>query len=209
MSGVASQIPAVEPARSHEDRRTARRVPASWLPSVSANLVAGPVVHLVDLSLGGALVWCEQKIPGRSATGVTLRTPDRTMRVTARVLRSEVAQLSSKNVVYHYALEFTEESRREVHPFLQDLLDSAAASNVMDTGAAALPEASAPEEPEEANAAEAPEDQGAIQVLDVEPLHSAAEGGSVAPKNGGIVAPKAATPVANPRLRKAMVTNRW
>jgi hypothetical protein len=84
------------------------RVPAGCLPALTANLVGGPSVRLVDLSFGGALVRCQQRILHGDKYCLRLRPDAGVLRLDARVLRSAIVALTREMVVYQYSLAFPE-----------------------------------------------------------------------------------------------------
>jgi hypothetical protein len=92
----------------HERRRHAR-IPAEALPHLTARVVGGPMVRLLDVSRRGARV--ETDLPLRPGRAVTIRfvAIDSTLTLTGAVVRSSVAVLAEDGVKYHTALSFAED----------------------------------------------------------------------------------------------------
>ena len=92
----------------HERRRHAR-IPAESLPHLTARVVGGPIVRLIDVSRRGARV--ETELPLRPGRAVTIRfvAIDSTLTLTGAVVRSSVAVLAEDGVKYHTALSFAED----------------------------------------------------------------------------------------------------
>lgn len=91
------------------DRRRYVRIAADALPHVTARVIGGPQVRLIDVSRRGAQV--ETTLPMRPGRSVTIRfvAADATLTLTGAVVRSSVAVLSEEGVKYHTALSFAED----------------------------------------------------------------------------------------------------
>ncbi|HUL74586.1 MAG TPA: PilZ domain-containing protein [Vicinamibacterales bacterium] len=96
-----------EAATSGRDRRVFPRVPAEQLP-VTAGFAPGPDVRLVDLSRGGARFECERRLLPGSTVALRLVTPDGTLVVRGRVVRSRIAKIDQSGLVYEVAAAFNE-----------------------------------------------------------------------------------------------------
>ena len=96
-----------ETAPSGRDRRVFPRVPAEQLP-VTAGFAPGPDVRLVDLSRGGARFECERRLLPGSTVALRLVTPDGSLVVRGRVVRSRIAKIDQTGLVYEVAAAFNE-----------------------------------------------------------------------------------------------------
>ena len=92
---------------SGRDRRVYPRVPAEQLP-VTAGFAPGPDVRLVDLSRGGARFECERRLLPGSTVALRLVTPDGSLVVRGRVVRSRIAKIDQSGLVYEVAAAFNE-----------------------------------------------------------------------------------------------------
>jgi len=98
---------APETEASGRERRVFRRLPAEQLP-VTAAFAPGPDVRLVDLSRGGARFECERRLLPGSTVALRLVTPDGTVVVRGRVVRSRIAKIDQTGLVYEVAAAFNE-----------------------------------------------------------------------------------------------------
>jgi len=98
---------AEETAPTGRDRRVFPRVPAEQLP-VTAGFAPGPDVRLVDLSRGGARFECERRLLPGSTVALRLVTPDGSLVVRGRVVRSRIAKIDQTGLVYEVAAAFNE-----------------------------------------------------------------------------------------------------
>lgn len=91
------------------NRRRHARIPAEAVPGLTARVVGGPLVRLLDVSRRGVRV--ETEMPMKPGRPVTMRfvAADRTMTLTGAVVRSSVAVLCEDGVKYHTALSFAED----------------------------------------------------------------------------------------------------
>lgn len=91
------------------ERRRWPRIPASSLGDVSAAIVAGPDVRLVDLSRGGALLEASERVPLQSFVRLEL-TPAHgdTSRTEGRVAWARVSSIHDGRVHYRVAIVFAE-----------------------------------------------------------------------------------------------------
>jgi hypothetical protein len=80
---------------------------ADQLP-VTAAFAPGPDVRLVDLSRGGARFECARRLLPGSTVALRLVTPDGTIVVRARVVRSRIAKIDQTGLVYEVAAAFNE-----------------------------------------------------------------------------------------------------
>ncbi|MFI5178309.1 MAG: PilZ domain-containing protein, partial [Vicinamibacterales bacterium] len=96
-----------ESAASGRDRRVFPRVPAEQLP-VTAGFAPGPDVRLVDLSRGGARFECQRRLLPGSTVALRLVTPDGSLVVRGRVVRSRIAKIDQSGLVYEVAAAFNE-----------------------------------------------------------------------------------------------------
>lgn len=100
---------AAEPAGvSEADRRNWPRIPAEALPNLSAKLATGPEIRLVDLSRGGARFECEKRLLPGAKVALRLVTPDGTLVVRGRVVRSRIVRLERGGLGYDAAIAFNE-----------------------------------------------------------------------------------------------------
>ncbi len=93
---------------SEADRRSWPRIPAEALPNVSAKLATGPDIRLVDLSRGGARFECEKRLLPGAKVALRLVTPDGTLVVRGRVVRSRIVRLERGGLGYDAAIAFNE-----------------------------------------------------------------------------------------------------
>jgi len=96
-----------ETEASGRERRVFRRLAADQLP-VTAAFAPGPDVRLVDLSRGGARFECERRLLPGSTVALRLVTPDGTVVVRGRVVRSRIAKIDQSGLVYEVAAAFNE-----------------------------------------------------------------------------------------------------
>lgn len=91
------------------NRRQFTRIAADALPHLTARLVGGPHVRLIDVSRRGAQV--ETAMPMGPGRPVTIRfvAADTTFTLTGAVVRSSVAVVARHGLTYHTALSFTED----------------------------------------------------------------------------------------------------
>jgi hypothetical protein len=93
---------------SEAERRNWPRIPAEALPNVSAKLATGPDIRLVDLSRGGARFECEKRLLPGAKVALRLVTPDGTLVVRGRVVRSRIVRLERGGLGYDAAIAFNE-----------------------------------------------------------------------------------------------------
>ncbi len=93
---------------SEADRRNWPRIPAEALPNLSAKLATGPEIRLVDLSRGGARFECEKRLLPGAKVALRLVTPDGTLVVRGRVVRSRIVRLERGGLGYDAAIAFNE-----------------------------------------------------------------------------------------------------
>ena len=90
------------------ERRNWPRIPAEALTNVSAKLATGPDIRLVDLSRGGARFECEKRLLPGAKVALRLVTPDGTLVVRGRVVRSRIVRLERGGLGYDAAIAFNE-----------------------------------------------------------------------------------------------------
>lgn len=98
-----------EKVEDGRERRRFVRIAADAMPHVTARVVGGPQVRLIDVSRRGAQV--ETTLPLKPGRAVTIRfvAADATLTLTGAVVRSSVAVLAEEGVKYHTALSFAED----------------------------------------------------------------------------------------------------
>ena len=102
------EAPETDGGVSEADRRNWPRIPAEALPNVSAKLATGPDIRLVDLSRGGARFECEKRLLPGAKVALRLVTPDGTLVVRGRVVRSRIVRLERGGLGYDAAIAFNE-----------------------------------------------------------------------------------------------------
>jgi hypothetical protein len=108
MSDPSETPEAPEGGVSEAERRSWPRIPAEALPNVSAKLATGPDIRLVDLSRGGARFECEKRLLPGAKVALRLVTPDGTLVVRGRVVRSRIVRLERGGLGYDAAIAFNE-----------------------------------------------------------------------------------------------------
>jgi hypothetical protein len=88
------------------ERRSSRRRPLSEIPAITGVSVQSLKVDVIDAAAGGLLI--ESRLPLRpgSRTSVEIGRGDAPLNVGGRVVRSEVAGISSGNIQYRSAIVF-------------------------------------------------------------------------------------------------------
>lgn len=93
--------------RSGSDRRQWPRIPAAQLNGLSASIVDGPALKLVNLSRGGALVESPARYPMRSAIQLAVTRPSGAVSIkTANVSWAQVASIVDMRISYLLAFTF-------------------------------------------------------------------------------------------------------
>jgi len=117
MSETIAVTDETDTGRDDANRRIFRRLPASALPALSARLGGGvgTEVRLIDLSRGGARFESETRLLPGSTVAIRLVTPDSTLVMVGRVVRSRVARLEHGGLGYDAAISFEKP--------LKDLID--------------------------------------------------------------------------------------
>jgi hypothetical protein len=97
-------------SHENEERRREVRLDATTLPHLSAHLVRGPAVRLLDISRRGALV--ESDTPLRPGRSVSLRfaTPDAELTLTGCVVRTTVSAVTKTHLKYRIGLSFGDDN---------------------------------------------------------------------------------------------------
>jgi hypothetical protein len=98
----------VERARG-EERRASPRHPAATLGSVSARIIGGSPVELVNYSSRGVLFECDSRLLIGARASVRITTTDANLIVTGRVVRSRVKGLVNGALRYDAALALDSE----------------------------------------------------------------------------------------------------
>jgi hypothetical protein len=132
------------------ERRNWPRIPADALPNVSAKLATGPEIRLVDLSRGGARFECEKRLLPGAKVALRLVTPDGTLVVRGRVVRSRIVRLERGGLGYDAAIAFNET--------LSEMLEEPAKRTAAGTGSVE------PENPRPAAPEASDKDDGAPEV---------------------------------------------
>lgn len=92
---------------ANNERRRWPRIPTSALGNLSASIVAGPAVKLINLSRGGALLEVGARFPLRSSIRLKLTPPDGEVIVAeGRVAWAKVAAIVNGQVNYRVAIVF-------------------------------------------------------------------------------------------------------
>jgi hypothetical protein len=106
MMDTADQDSPDHSGHAPDNRRRFTRVPGDALPQLTAQVVDGPEVRLLDVSRRGAQV--ETGLHLRPGTSVSIRfvAADTTFTLTGAVVRSSVAVLDEQGLKYHTALSF-------------------------------------------------------------------------------------------------------
>jgi hypothetical protein len=95
---------------SGRERRIDTRHDATAVPQLSARLVGGPAVRLINISKRGALFETNTRLlPGQSIS-VRFIAADAELTLTGRVVRSNVGTLTGTRLKYHTALCFGEDN---------------------------------------------------------------------------------------------------
>ena len=94
---------------ANEERRRSVRLPASAVPYLSARLVGGPDVRLINISRRGVLVETTTRLLPGSPVGIKFVAADATLILRGCVVRSSVAVLNGSALRYHTAVAFNED----------------------------------------------------------------------------------------------------
>src|SRR5215471_21062824 len=78
---------------AEDDRRGAERISAEQLPHVSAQLNTAGDIRLIDISKSGARFESHRRLPPNSTVALRLATPESTLVVSGRVVRSRIVRL--------------------------------------------------------------------------------------------------------------------
>jgi hypothetical protein len=93
-----------------DDRRRDVRLSGSTVPQLSARLLRGPEVRLVDISRRGALIETNTRLhPGRTLD-LCFVTADAEVTLSGCVVRSTVSHVSGSQLKYRTALSFGEDN---------------------------------------------------------------------------------------------------
>jgi hypothetical protein len=144
MSKTAKTEPSSAEASQHE-RRTEVRHDARKLGTVTARLIGGSEVRLVNFSNRGVLVESDTRLLIGARATIRITTSDASVVVTGRVVRSRVKGLVNGVLVYDAGLNLDSELSLATADMLQDEPVAAAASVEAEPAAA---------EPEDAPAVE-------------------------------------------------------
>ncbi|MFN8057873.1 MAG: PilZ domain-containing protein [Vicinamibacterales bacterium] len=168
---------------SGAERRSSRRKMAVDLPTLSARLVAGPDVRLLDISRGGARFESDNRLLPGTSVGLRLVQNETIFLAMARVVRSRVARLESGTLRYESAVAFEKDC-----PLISE--------DEMPSLGAGL---ATPVEPVEPVQADAPSE--------VAPAHEPK--GRASKDAAKVLTFTALVPSAMPDVRRLLVTNRW
>lgn len=91
------------------NRRHSRRRPAREVPYLTARLVAGPAVELLDVSRRGVLVQTATRLLPGSPIAIKFVAADADLVLRGCVVRSSVAVLNGTEVKYHTAVAFNDD----------------------------------------------------------------------------------------------------
>jgi hypothetical protein len=117
MSKTAKTEPPETDWAPHHDRRTETRHDAKKLGTVTARLIGGSEVRLVNFSNRGVLVESDSRLLIGARASVRITTSDASVVVTGRVVRSRVKGLVNGVLVYDAGLNLdTELSRYRAEP---------------------------------------------------------------------------------------------
>ncbi len=109
MSNDVQSHEEVAESRSGEDRRGGFRHAARALGSVTARIIGGSQVDLVNFSSRGILFECDSRLLIGARASVRITTPDANLVVTGRVVRSRVKGLVNGALRYDAALVLDKE----------------------------------------------------------------------------------------------------
>lgn len=165
------------------ERRASRRLRAGDLPTLTARLVAGPDVVLIDVSRGGARFESENRLLPGTNVGLRLVQQDRLFLATARVVRSRVARIESGKLRYESAVAFEKDCPLVAEYHRADPVADVTVDAPLETVADASPD-------------------GASDLVEAMPAAAGAP-------TFRIVSVKALLPKAAPGVRHLLSTNRW
>lgn len=94
-------------ATAEADRRGAERVVAEQLPHVSAQLSTAGDIKLIDISKTGARFESHRRLPPNSSVSLRLATPESTLVVSGRVVRSRIVRLADGTLGCEVGVAFT------------------------------------------------------------------------------------------------------
>jgi hypothetical protein len=86
------------------ERRAAPRVPASALPALSARLLDGPGIDIVNLSRTGLLTRSQVRLVPGAMIGLRFLTADASLVIFGRVVRSSLVSIAEDEPLYESAL---------------------------------------------------------------------------------------------------------
>lgn len=96
--------------RDGAERRSVPRLPAAALPHLSAHVIGGTPVRLVDISKRGARLEGDTRMPAGSTLTIRFIANGEAQVLTGAVVRDTVVVLeTSGETTYHTALAFTDE----------------------------------------------------------------------------------------------------
>jgi len=90
-----------------EDRRVSRRRSLAQLPDVTAVKVASQEVDVINASNGGILIECSLRLPPGTESRLEILRSDAALRVSGRVLRCQVMEISPDGLRYQIAIAFS------------------------------------------------------------------------------------------------------
>jgi PilZ domain len=130
MSKTAKTEPADAESASHNERRTETRHDAKKLGTVTARLIGGSEVRLVNFSNRGILVESDSRLLIGARASVRITTSDASVVVTGRVVRSRVKGLVNGVLVYDAGLNLDCELSLASADFLEEAAAPALAESL-------------------------------------------------------------------------------
>ena len=91
------------------ERRTSPRLPASVMPNLTARLLAGAEVRLVDISRRGVLLETDTRLLPGSPIRIKFVADDANLVLRGSVVRSSVNVVNGEGLVYRTAVSFDED----------------------------------------------------------------------------------------------------
>jgi hypothetical protein len=141
MSKTAKTEPAEGDWNPHHDRRTETRHDAARLGPVTARLIGGAEVRLVNFSNRGILVESDSRLLIGARASVRITTRDASVVVTGRVVRSRVKGLVNGVLVYDAGLNLDSELSLAAAEGLETAATPTPAADAQETGPERVPDA--------------------------------------------------------------------
>lgn len=127
---------------SHHERRTEVRHDAKKLGTVTARLIGGSEVRLVNFSNRGVLVESDSRLLIGARASIRITTSDASVVVTGRVVRSRVKGLVNGVLVYDAGLNLDSELSLATADMLEEPAQPEASAEPVEAAASAASEAS-------------------------------------------------------------------